>query len=80
MVVPRGPRLLPSAPFTLYVCFVIKGSLGSNLSKHAGNCGTYIKQGYHLAVVDFNWEVSCIFADTEFDFYYFMFPRWSFRV
>ena len=33
MVLPRGPRLLPSAPFTLYVCCVIMGDLGSSLSK-----------------------------------------------
>ena len=32
VAVPRGPRLLPSVPFTLYGCFVI--NLGSNLSKH----------------------------------------------
>ena len=31
--VPRGPRLLPSAPFTLYVYCVNKGGLGFSLSK-----------------------------------------------
>ena len=30
-----GPRLLPSMPLTLYVCFVTGGGLGSSLSKHA---------------------------------------------
>ena len=40
MVVPRGPRLLPSAPFTLYVNLVMNGGLGSNLSKH-----TFYMQG-----------------------------------
>ena len=34
VVVPRGPRLLPSAQFTLYVCLVINRGLGSSLSKH----------------------------------------------
>ena len=33
-VVPRGPRLLPSAPLTLYVCVCVNVSLGSSLSKH----------------------------------------------
>ena len=33
-VAPREPKLFLSEPFTLYVCCVIKGGLGSNLSKH----------------------------------------------
>ena len=37
MAVTRGPRLLPSAPFTLYECFVINWGLGSNLSKHVSD-------------------------------------------
>ena len=35
VVVPRGLRLLPSAPFTLYVCVCFSVGLGSSLSKHA---------------------------------------------
>ena len=35
VVVPRGPRLLLSAPFTLYVCVCINVSSGSSLSKYA---------------------------------------------
>ena len=35
VVVPRGLRLLPSAPFTLYVCLSINDDLGSSLSKYA---------------------------------------------
>ena len=35
MIVPRGLRLLLSAPFALYVCVSASGVLGSSLSNHA---------------------------------------------
>ena len=35
MAVPRGPRLLSSAPFTQYRYVVTNRSLGSSMSKHA---------------------------------------------
>ena len=35
VVVPRGPTLLPSAPFTLYVHVAVNRSLRSSLPKHA---------------------------------------------
>ena len=34
MAVPRGPRLLPSTPCTLYGCFAISRGLELSLSKH----------------------------------------------
>ena len=34
VVLPRGPRLLPSAPLTLYMCVCVSVGLGSSLSKH----------------------------------------------
>ena len=34
VVVPRGPRLLPLAPLTLYICVCVNVGLGSSLSKH----------------------------------------------
>ena len=39
VVVPRRPRLLPLAPFTLYVSVCINAGLGSSLSKHALHTG-----------------------------------------
>ena len=35
VVFPRGPRLLPSAPLTLYVCVCTNSGLSGSLSKHA---------------------------------------------
>ena len=35
VVVPRGPRLLPLAPFTFYTCVCTNNGLGLNLSKYA---------------------------------------------
>ena len=65
VVVPRGPRLLPSAPFTLYVHFVIKGGLGCSLSKHAFDMLETVEPVSNKDTIwffDFNWAVSCIFC------------------
>ena len=35
MVIPIRPRLLPSAPFTLYVCVCTNAGFGCSLLKHA---------------------------------------------
>ena len=34
VVILTGPRLLPLAPFTLYVCVCTNAGLGCSLSKH----------------------------------------------
>ena len=56
IVVPRGPRLLPSAPFTLYVCICTNTGLGSSLSKHAfwhtGNGSSNVEQRFGVIFVN----------------------------